>query len=263
MPASQEHKKILFVLTSHDRLGGSGEKTGFHWSEMTDPYFYLQDNGVEVTLASIKGGEAPADPASLRDEEGKTPESVTRFHKDAKAMKKLKSTLKVDDVKLDEYDGIYLPGGHGTMWDFPRNAALIHAIEQFWADGKIVAAVCHGPAAFLNACDEKGKPLVKGRMVNSYTNDEETESGKDAIVPFMLETELRRLGGLFESDYPWAGIVVRDGQLMTGQNPKSALPLGRAILSALGLTPHSEEEEVHKTRHGKHGSIRLDAGAAR
>ena len=230
---TEEKKKILFVLTSHDKLGNTDEKTGFHFGEMADPYYVLQDHGLEVDLASIKGGEPPADPGSLKKD----------IPEDGAAMKKLKSTIKIDDVDMDEYEGIFMPGGHGTMWDFPSNTALIKAIETAWKDDKVVAAVCHGPAAFVNAKNKEGEPLVKNRRVNSFTDEEERAVGKDKAVPFLLETRLREQGALFDSELPFQAIVVEDSNLITGQNPKSASLVANGILRTLGISPYVDAKQ--------------------
>jgi putative intracellular protease/amidase len=237
---TEKNKKFLFVLTSHATLGDSGEKTGFHLSEMADPYYILEEHGFKVDLASIKGGEPPIDPASAKE----TTESGKRFQKDTAAMKKLKSTLKIDDVDMSEYAGIYMAGGHGTMWDFPSSKGLQKAIEDAWKKDKVVAAVCHGPAAFVNAKNKEGEPLVKNRRVNSFTDEEERLVKKDKVVPFLLETRLHEQGGLFEHEQPFQGLVVEDSNLITGQNPKSASLVANGILRTLGISPYVGKEQA-------------------
>ncbi len=237
--------KFLFVLTSHDTLGDTEEKTGFHFSEMADPYYILEDHGVEVHLASIRGGEPPADPASLKEPS----ESVKRFQKDDAAMKKLKATQKIADVNVSDYDGIYLPGGHGTMWDFPNSSGLQKAIETIWQQDKIIAAICHGPAGFVSARDEDGNPLVKNHRINCFTDEEERKVKKDQIVPFMLETRLHELGAIFEHADPFQPICVDDGRIITGQNPASAEMVANTMLRAVGISPYidvkkDDEEEA-------------------
>jgi putative intracellular protease/amidase len=232
--------KFLFVLTSHDRLGKTDEKTGFHYSEMADPYYILQDHGVGVDIASIDGGEPPADPGSLEKSEDDIPESVRRFLNDDAAVEKLKSTIHIDDVQMDQYAGIYFPGGHGTMWDFPTSEGLKKVVEAAWNSKKIVAAVCHGPAAFVSAVDKDGKPLVKNRRVNCFTDEEERKVKKDKIVPFLLESKLRELGALIEKEQPFEAFIVEDSHLITGQNPKSAPLVANAILRVLGISPYQE-----------------------
>jgi putative intracellular protease/amidase len=236
---TQQRQKFLFVLTSHDQLGESGGKTGFHFLEMSDPYYILQDHGLEVELASIKGGNPPADPESLKEAQKKE-ESVKRFLSDKEALRKLKNTLKIDDVNMKAYEGIYLPGGHGTMWDFPSSQGLKRAVEEAWKSGKMVAAVCHGPAGFVEARKENGEPLVKNRRLNCFTDEEERTVGKDDIVPFLLETRLRKLGCLFDNTSPFQAIVVEDSHLITGQNPPSASLVANAILRTLGISPYQQ-----------------------
>jgi len=239
---ARAHKKFLFVLTSHTKLGDTGEKTGFHFSEMSLPYFMLEDNGVDVTLASIKGGEAPADPKSLKQAEEDGEESVARFLEDSEAHEKLKNTFDLEHISADEYEGIYMPGGHGAMWDFPENKDLKNLIETFWAQGKIVASVCHGPAALVSVMDEDGFPIVRNKLVNCFTNEEEKAIGKDKAMPFALETKLRELGALFQHADNFEGFAIEDGRLITGQNPESAEKVARAIIRCLGLTVQDKEE---------------------
>lgn len=233
-------QKFLFVLTSHGELGDTGEKTGFHFQEMSDPYYILQEHGIEVDLASIKGGEPPADPKSEKDKA----ESVQRFQKDKDAMAKLQATKKIDQINISDYAGIYLPGGHGTMWDFPDNKALQKAIEQAWADKKVVAAVCHGPAGFVNVKDKEGNPFFKNRRINSFTDAEEQAAKKDKIVPFLLQSKLKNLGGLFETTDPGQAIVVEDSNLITGQNPPSAALVANGILRTLGISPFTQAKNA-------------------
>ncbi len=233
----KNQKRFLFVLTSHDQLGETGEKTGFHFDEMAQPYYILQDHGFVVDIASIKGGEPPAAPMKEQ------PESVVRFRNDKEAMKKLKGSKKIDAVDIKHYEGIYLPGGHGAMWDFPESEELQKVVEEAWVRGEIVAAVCHGPAGLVNARDEEGEPIVKDRCVNCFTNAEEEEVKKEKIVPFLLESRLRELGGLFVSEQPFQGILVQEGTLIMGQNPKSSGLVANAILRALGVSPYNVEEQ--------------------
>ncbi|MGQ0527293.1 MAG: type 1 glutamine amidotransferase domain-containing protein [Alphaproteobacteria bacterium] len=231
--------KFLFVLTSHDQLGDTGEKTGFHFSEMSDPYYILEDHGVEVDIASIKGGEPPVDPNFLKD----PADSVTRFKKDAAAMKKLKSTKKIDDVDVKGYEGIFLPGGHGTMWDFPESKGLQNALEKIWKQEKIIAAICHGAAGFVKAKDTEGQPLIKNHRINCFTDEEERKVKKDKVVPFLLETKLHDLGAIFEHAEPFQAIVVDDGRIITGQNPASTELVANTILRAVGISPYIDQKQ--------------------
>lgn len=241
MPQAHYKKRFLFVMTSHDKLGDTGDKTGFHFVEMSDPYYILQDHGITVDLASVKGGQPPADPDSVDYEDrNENEDSVNRFLEDASAMKKLKSTMRVAEADIKNYDGVYLPGGLGAMWDFPDNKDLQKLLQDAWRLKKIVGAVCHGPAAFVGLQDENGVPLVRNRRLNCFTNDEEEASGKDDIVPFLLETRLRDLGAVFEKEIPFQGIVVEDSHLITGQNPKSASLVANAMLNTMGISPYGQ-----------------------
>jgi len=234
--------KILFILTSQRQLGDTGEETGFHFSEMAEPYYILQEHGVEVTLASIKGGTAPIDPGSLKDDDPARQEIIDRFQDDPQAMDKLKNTAPVADIDIAGFDGLYLPGGHGTMWDFPDNKALQALLTKAWEQEKVIGAVCHGPAAFVNAKDSNGEPLIKNRRLNSFTNEEETEVEKDNVVPFLLESRLREQGALFDKEQPFQAFVVEDSHLLTGQNPASAPLVANAILRCLGISPYHKDE---------------------
>ncbi len=225
--------RMLFVLTSHSQLGDTGQKTGFHYEEMTTPYYALIDAGHEVDIASIRGGKPPADPNSLDEDESKRPASLVRFLKDKAAMAKLDETHAIAEMDPEDYDGIYLPGGHGTMWDFPDSKPLARALGAIYDSGGIVSAICHGPAGLVSAKRADGKPLVEGKRVNSFTDAEEKEAGLTDAVPFLLETRLKELGAKFEHASNFSGKTVRDGQLITGQNPQSAEALGKLLVEAL------------------------------
>lgn len=226
---------FLFILTSNERLGDTGEKTGFHWEEMTIPYYKLIDAGIEVELASVKGGNPPYDPTSLDDDESKRPESVKRFLADANAMKKLENTMAPNNINIQHFDGVYFPGGHGTMWDLPNDKYVGDILSKFFIDNKIVAAVCHGPAVFANpnALKVNGEPIVKGKKINCFTDSEEREVEKDDIVPFMLESKLKELGAEIHKGENWDGFVIQDGNLITGQNPNACEKLADKIITAL------------------------------
>lgn len=214
-------KRALLVLTSHRELGNTGRGTGFYFDEMAAPYFALVDEGVEVTLASVAGGQAHADPKTLVEPE-KRPPMVARFMDDETAMAKLASTLKASDVDGSQYDCVFFPGGHGAMWDFDSET-IGQIATQAWAAGAIVGAVCHGPASLLKAKAEDGSPLVSGRRVNSFTDSETEQIELIGVEPFLLETELRKLGALFENSPNFTSHAVRDGRLITGQNPQSTV----------------------------------------
>jgi putative intracellular protease/amidase len=221
--------RILIVLTSHSQLGSTGKKTGFWLEELAAPYLEFARAGAEVDLASPAGGAAPADPRSETDPS----EARRAFLADPTARAKLQSTLRLADVRAKEYDAIFVAGGHGTMWDLATDPATKRLLSEAASAGKVVAAVCHGPAALVGV-EVNGVPLVKGRRVSAFTDAEERAAGLDTVVPFPLEGKLRELGARLEGGPLWAPFAVRDGTLVTGQNPASAVPVAREVLRALG-----------------------------
>lgn len=224
--------KALIILTSHDLIGDTGHKTGFYFDEMATPYWALTDAGFAVELASIKGGAAPADPGSL-GEAGNRPPSVERFLRDADAMAKLQETRAISEIDGTIYSTIFLPGGHGTMWDFAQSDRLGEVIGKAHAVGAVIGAVCHGPAGLLNARRPDGRPLVAGLRVNSFTNAEEEAVGLTKTVPYLLESKLRELGARFESSGNFQPHSITDGRLVTGQNPQSAAKVAEALVRAM------------------------------
>lgn len=224
--------KILIVLTSHGVIGETGHPTGVWMEELTTPYYAFIDAGAEVDLASTAGGQVPVDPNSMAEND--RPESVARFLDDARAMEKLKHSLNLDHLAADPYDAVFLPGGHGTMWDLPESAALADLLTAAFAEGKVIAAVCHGPAGLVNAKDVEGRPLVAGRKVSAFTNSEEEAAGLTHAVPFLLETRIRDLGALYERGPDFQPYAVRDGRLITGQNPASSARVAQLVLEAIG-----------------------------
>ncbi|MGB8714553.1 MAG: type 1 glutamine amidotransferase domain-containing protein [Onishia taeanensis] len=226
-------KRILMVLTSHDRLGNTGKKTGFWLEELAAPYYACLDAGAEVTLASPLGGQPPLDPTS--DAEDSQTDATRRFKQDDAANAKLASTHRLSDMKADDFDAIFYPGGHGPLWDLVDNKDSIRLIETFWAQQKPVAAVCHAPIVLLNARDESGEPLVKGREVTGFTNGEEDAVGLTEIVPQLVEDALIGCGGIYSKADDFTPYTRRDGRLITGQNPPSSEPVAKVLLEALGL----------------------------
>ncbi|UUR06927.1 type 1 glutamine amidotransferase domain-containing protein [Sphingomonas glaciei] len=226
---------ILMVLTSHDQLGDTGKKTGFWLEEFAAPYYVLKDAGHAITLASPKGGQPPLDPKS--DEEDAQTDATRRFKADKEAQSDLASTSKLSDVKSDDFDAVFYPGGHGPLWDLATDADSKALIEQTLADGKPVALVCHAPAVLKNVTAPDGSPLVKGRKVTGFTNEEEEAVGLTQVVPFLLEDELKRLGGDYSKGGTFKPYVVTDGLLITGQNPPSSEPAAEALLEALAKEP--------------------------
>jgi putative intracellular protease/amidase len=220
--------KILMVLTSHDQLGNTGRKTGFWLEEFAAPYFVFKDAGVELTLASPKGGQPPIDPKSDLPE-NQTP-ATKRFKQDEEAKKALSQTSKLADMKAEDFDTVFYPGGHGPMWDLAESPVSISLIESFYNSGKPIALVCHAPGA-LQHVTYKGAPIVKGKRVTGFANSEEEEVQLTKVVPFLVEDELKRLGGLYEkAPKNWQSFVVIDGRLITGQNPASSTEAAQALI---------------------------------
>ncbi len=222
--------KILMVLTSHDQLGNTGLKTGFWLEEFAAPYFVFRDAGVELTLASPKGGQPPLDPKSDKPE-NQTP-AMARFKKDATAQKALANTVKLADMKSEDFDTVFYPGGHGPMWDLAESPTSIALLESFYNSGKPIALVCHSPGV-LRHVKYQGEPLVKGKRVTGFTNEEEEEMQLTHVVPFLVEDELKRLGAKFEKLPNWQPFSVVDGRLITGQNPASSTPAAQALMKVL------------------------------
>jgi putative intracellular protease/amidase len=223
--------KILMVLTSHDQLGNTGRKTGFWLEEFAAPYFVFRDAGVQLTLASPKGGQPPIDPKS-DSPENQTP-AMTRFKQDKEAQQQLSQTVELSGVKSEDFDTVFYSGGHGPMWDLVDNPDSMTLIESFWSSGKPVAAVCHSSAVFHRVLDQ-GVSIVKGKRVTGFTNGEEADAKLTHVVPFLVENELKRVGGLYEKAADWAPFALVDGRLVTGQNPASSTVAARALLELLG-----------------------------
>lgn len=222
--------KILMVLTSHDQLGNTGVKTGFWLEEFAAPYFVFKDAGVQLTLASPKGGQPPLDPKS--DDPAKQTAAMKRFKQDAQAKKALSQTAKLADMKAEDFDTVFYPGGHGPLWDLAESADSIQLLESFYNAGKPIALVCHSPGV-LRHVKYKGAPLVKDKHVTGFTNGEEEEMKLTKVVPFLVEDELMRLGAIFEKKANWESFVVVDGRLVTGQNPASSTAGAQSLLKIM------------------------------
>lgn len=222
--------KILMVLTSHDELGNTGKKTGFWLEEFAAPYYVFKDAGAEITLASPKGGYPPLDPKSA--EKDFQTAATARFNADADAQKVLATTIRLKDVSPDDYDMLFYPGGHGPLWDLAEDKHSINLIEIMFALGKPVAAVCHAPGVFRHARKADGSPLVQGKMVTGFSNSEEAAVGLTTVVPFLVEDELRKMGGNYSKGADWTAYFIRDGNLITGQNPASSEGAAKAVLNA-------------------------------
>lgn len=220
--------RVLLILTSHAQLGTTGRTTGLWLEELAVPYRVFAAAGATVELASPRGGAAPVDPKS----EGSEAAEVRAFVADAAAKQALASTRRLADVRED-YDAVFVVGGHGVMWDLPTDPDLARIVAATWGRGGVVAAVCHGPAALVGVKVD-AQPIVAGRRVTGFTNEEERAAELHEVVPFALETRLRELGGRFEGGPMWKPQVVRDGRLVTGQNPASSGGVAREVLAALG-----------------------------
>ena len=223
--------KILMVLTSHDKLGDTGNKTGFWLEEFAAPYYVFKDAGAEVTLASPKGGQPPLDPSS--DAEDAQTEATKRFKGDDAAQKELANTELLSGVSADGFDAIFYPGGHGPLWDLAEDKSSINLIETFAASDRPVGAVCHAPAVFKHTKGTDAKPLVSGKTVTGFTNTEEEAVGLTDVVPFLVEDMLKSNGGTYKKGDDWASFVVTDGKLVTGQNPASSEEAAHKLLSLL------------------------------
>lgn len=223
--------KILMVLTSHDRLGETGQKTGFWLEEFAAPYYVFKDAGADVTLASPLGGQPPLDPKS--DAEDAQTEATRRFKADPAAQTDLARTLKLADLSAADFDAVFYPGGHGPLWDLAEDAASIALIEATLAAGKPLAAVCHAPGVLRHPRTSEGAPVVQGRTVTGFSNSEEQAVGLTEVVPFQVEDMLRGNGGQYTRQADWQPHVVTDGQLITGQNPASSEPAAKALLAKL------------------------------
>jgi putative intracellular protease/amidase len=219
------------VLTSHDELGNTGKKTGFWVEEFAAPYYAFTDAGVEVTLATPKGGQAPIDPTStLADFQTLATE---RYDGDEVAQAKIATTVQLSSLNESDFDGVFYPGGHGPLWDLTDNTDSISLIESFLNAGKAVATVCHASAALLNVKQVSGDFAVKGKAVTGFTNSEEEAVQLTDVVPFLLEDELIKRGGEYQKSQDWNAFVVQDGLIITGQNPASSALAAEKLLTHL------------------------------
>jgi len=221
---------ILMILTSHDKLGDTGEKTGFWLEEFAAPYYTLKDAGAQITLASPKGGQPPLDPKS--DTDDAQTDATKRFKDDQAAQDALANTKVLGDITASGFDAVFYPGGHGPLWDLATDADSIRLIEEFASKDLPIGAVCHAPAIFK---DTKlgDKPLVAGKKVTGFTNSEEDAVGLTDIVPFLVEDMLKANGGVYLRGDDWASFVTTDGKLVTGQNPASSEEAAEKLLALL------------------------------
>ena len=224
------NKKVLFVLTSHDELGNTGLKTGFWSEELAAPYYALSDKGIEITLASPKGGQPPIDPKS-EDPTFQT-DTTRRMDKDAVLLDKLKNTIKLEDVKISDYDAVFYPGGHGPLWDLAESTTSQQLITEFYNANKPVAFVCHAPGV-LKDVKVNGEYLVKDKNVTGFTNTEEEAVQLTKVVPFLVEDMLVKNGGHYSKIDDWNPYAVVDGLLITGQNPASSEKVAEELLKLI------------------------------
>lgn len=212
--------KVLFITTSHDALGNSGLKTGVWIEEVAAPYYTFKNAGFDIDIASIKGGKIPIDPASELPE-WDTKDTV-RFRNDPIVMDHFNNSLKINELHSETYDQVYFPGGHGPMWDFMSNETLTNLLNEFIVQDKTIGALCHGVSVLVDAINSKGEHFVKGKEITSFSNSEEVAVSAQEIVPFLLETKLKELGGIYSKGDDFTPYIVVDGNLVTGQNPSSS-----------------------------------------
>ena len=224
---------VLMIVTSHAQLGNTGKATGIWAEELTTPYYALVDAGIDVVLASPLGGKPPFAAGSVKEVVDDNEGSVKRFLQDSVAMSKFNATHTTASVYPADYSAVFLPGGHGTMWDTANDNATAKLVADSFNAGKPVAAVCHGPAGLVKALRPDGKSILFGKKVNGFTNEEETAAGLMDVVPFHLQTRMKELGGTFESGPMWQPYAVRDGNLITGQNPQSSALVASHVVAAL------------------------------
>ncbi|MGY0392471.1 type 1 glutamine amidotransferase domain-containing protein [Bizionia sp. KMM 8389] len=228
---NQKQMNVLFVLTSHDQLGNSGKKTGFWVEEFASPYYILLDKGVNITIATPKGGAAPIDPSS--DTPDAATEATKRFDNDEIAKEKIANTKVLADMNPDDFDAVFYPGGHGPLWDLANNETSISLIEEFNKQEKPIGFVCHAPAALKNVKGINGNPLVRNKKVTGFSNTEEKAVGLTDIVPFLVENMLTENGGEYSKKENWEAYAVQDGNLITGQNPASSELVAEKLLESL------------------------------
>ncbi|MBI2234834.1 MAG: type 1 glutamine amidotransferase domain-containing protein [Micavibrio aeruginosavorus] len=224
-------KKILIVLTSHDRLGNTGEKTGVWLDEFATPYYVFKDAGAILTLASPKGGQPPLDPKSIMADS--QTDATRRFNADREAQTVFANTKKLGDVRASDFDAVFYPGGHGPLWDLAVDQNSARLIEDFLAQNKPVSAVCHAPIVLMNAKDKSGAYIVADRNITGFSNSEEKAVGLTDAVPALVEDMLIRRGAKYSKAADFMAHVCIDGNLITGQNPASAEPVARQVLAML------------------------------
>ena len=233
--------KILIVLTSHSKLGNTDGKTGFWIEEFATPYYLFKEAGATITLASPKGGQPPIDPKS--DAPENQTEASKRYKKDTELLSLMANTKVLSEIRSEDFDAIFYPGGHGPLWDLTNDIYSIKLIEDFWEENKPVATVCHSPSVLLKAKDIDGNLIISGRNVTGYSNEEEEAVGLVDAVPFLLENMLMEKGGLYSKKKPWESYVIKDGLLISGQNPQSSEAVAEELILLLQESP--EFENIH------------------
>lgn len=226
-PSVKMKKKVLFVVTSHDKKGDTGQPTGYYLGEVSHPWEVLHEAGYEIDFVSPEGGKAPVDGFDLTDAVNK------KFWENEHYHHKIEHTKSPDEINPEEYSAIFYAGGHGAMWDLADNRLLAEIASKIYDNKGIVSAVCHGPAGLVNIRLSNGKYLVDGKRINAFTNEEEVAVGLEKVVPFMLESKLKERGAQFEKSGLWQNHVTTDQRLVTGQNPQSAKSVGEALLKEL------------------------------
>lgn len=223
--------KILMILTSHDELGETGEKTGFWLEEFAAPYYIFKDNDIVITLASPYGGQPPLDPKS--DQPDFHTEATARFQKDEAAQKVLATTLRLESVKAEDYDAVFYPGGHGPLWDLTNDQKSIDLIEKFIRADKPIGLVCHAPGVLRNVSSGDGSPFVSGKKITGFSNSEEEAVGLTKVVPFLIEDMVQENGGIYSKGEDWGSYVVVDGNVVTGQNPASSEAAAKELIKII------------------------------
>lgn len=223
--------KILIVLTSNSQLGHSNEKTGFWIEEFATPYYLFKEAGIQMVLASPKGGQPPIDPKS--DAPENQTEATIKYKHDNELLVFMANTVILESISANDFDAIFYPGGHGPLWDLTTDKHSIALIEAFWSTNKPVATVCHAPSVLLHVKDDNGNYLVKGKKVTAFSNTEEIAVKLEKLVPFSLEDELKNKGGIYSKKDDWTSYMVKDGLLITGQNPQSSAAVAEALLAIL------------------------------
>ncbi len=218
-------KKVLIITTNFSGSeNDTMQETGVWLEEFAAPYLVFEATGYEITTASPLGGLSPVDENSM---------SCSNPEEWDKCIKILRNTTPLSEINYKEYDALFIPGGHGPMFDLANDVLVQEIVEYFYNNDKIISAVCHGPAGLVLAKDKNGISILKDKKVTCFTNKEEKIVKHEEDVPFLLETRLRELGALFEDSASWAEHVCVDEKLVTGQNPQSALLLAEEVVKLL------------------------------